>query len=312
MGIGALSTVVATRTVRRGRSLTIVRDGARAMLAAALQAEVAAYIVNARHLVDLVRAGARFKKGNSSNDPTNQKVISKSRDSRFTSLVNPPSNVEGNDSGMTDEALKYDFDRPELIPFVPQTARTLLEVGCGSGAFGRRLRSERPNMELWAIEPDPASAKAAEDGFHRVIVDEFPSEGIPRGAFQVVVCADVLEHMAEPQLGLRGAAEVLAPGGVMVASIPNVRSWRAVIWPLLAHGNWTYTERGILDRTHLRFFTRRSMRQFFNDNGWSVHSVTGINMHRRERVLSVLGARRFDDFLFPQYVVVATPPRMSR
>jgi len=212
--------------------------------------------------------------------------------------------------GMTDEAaLKYDFDRPELIPFLPASARTLLDVGCGSGAFGRLLRTQRPDMELWAVEPDPVSAKAAEDGFDHVIVGQFPHERVPHGAFDVVICADVLEHMAEPQEGLRGAAQALAPGGIMVASIPNVRNWRDVLWPLLTHGTWTYTERGILDSTHLRFFTRRSMCQFFGDNGWSVQSVTGINMHRREKLVSAVSVRRFDDFLFPQYVVVATPPR---
>jgi 2-polyprenyl-3-methyl-5-hydroxy-6-metoxy-1,4-benzoquinol methylase len=217
--------------------------------------------------------------------------------------------------GMTEGAdgvvLKYDFDRHELIPFLPDTARTLLDVGCGSGAFGRLLRTKRPELELWAVEPDPTSAKAAQDGFDRVIVGHFPNKELPGATFDVVMCADVLEHMAEPGQGLRGAAEVLAPGGVMVASIPNVRNWRDVLWPLLGHGAWTYTERGILDSTHLRFFTRRSMCQLFVDNGWSVQSVTGINMHRRERLLSALSVRRLDDFLFPQYVVVATPPRSA-
>ena len=218
----------------------------------------------------------------------------------------------GDNDGMTDEAvLRYDFDRPELIPFLPSTARTLLDVGCGSGAFGRLVRSIRPDMELWAVEPDPASARAAEDGFDHVIVGQFPNQELPRGYFDVVMCADVLEHMAEPEEGLRGVAEALKPGGVLVASIPNVRHWREVLWPLLRHGTWTYTERGILDSTHLRFFTRRSMCQFFVDNGWSLQSVTGINMLRREKLVSRLSARGLDDFLFPQYVVVATPPRTA-
>ena len=219
--------------------------------------------------------------------------------------------MRNNDDMIDEVVLKYDFDRHELIPFLPETAHTLLDVGCGSGAFGRLLRSKRPDMELWAVEPDPASAKAAEGGFDHVIVGEFPNEGLPSGAFDVVMFADVLEHMAEPEQGLRAAVEALAPGGVMVASIPNVRNWRAVLWPLLGHGRWTYTERGILDSTHLRFFSRRSMRQFFVDNGWSVQSVTGINMQRRDKLLSAVSARMLDDFLFPQYVVAARPPQTT-
>jgi 2-polyprenyl-3-methyl-5-hydroxy-6-metoxy-1,4-benzoquinol methylase len=209
-------------------------------------------------------------------------------------------------------ALKYDFARKELLRFIPDSARALLDVGCGSGAFGRLLRSRRSDMELWAVEPDPASAQAAERGFDHVIRGIFPDERLPEATFDVVLCADVLEHMTEPEGALRAAVSVLARGGIMVASIPNVRHWRAVIWPLLARGRWTYTERGILDRTHVRFFTRRSMQAFFIDNGWSVESVTGINMQRREKLLSAVSARLLDDFLWPQYVVVARPPQAAR
>jgi SAM-dependent methyltransferase len=203
--------------------------------------------------------------------------------------------------------LKYDFERAELLPFLPDSSRILLDVGCGSGAFGRLLRSLRPEMELWAVEPDQASARAAEDGFDRVLVGQFPDERIPRRRFDVILCADVLEHMASPEAALEAALEAVAPGGVMVASIPNVRHWRAVVWPLLRHGTWTYSERGILDRTHLRFFTRRSACDFFAGNGWSVESVHGINLIRRERLLSRLTAHVIDDFLAPQYVVIARP-----
>lgn len=210
---------------------------------------------------------------------------------------------------MTASALKYDFDRAELLPFVPDNAHTLLDVGCGSGAFGRLLRTRRPDMELWAVEPDAASAQAAEDGFKHVVVGEFPNEQLPSHTFDVILCADVLEHMSYPDIALRGAADAMAPGGIMVASIPNVRHWRTVVWPLLRHGTWTYTQRGILDSTHLRFYTRRSMRAFFAANGWSVESVSGINMARRDKLVSVLSLRVLDDFLFPQYVVVATQPR---
>jgi hypothetical protein len=113
--------------------------------------------------------------------------------------------------------------------------------------------------------------------------------------------------MAEPEIALAACSRALAPGGILLASLPNVRNWRVVLWPLLCHGTWTYTDRGILDRTHLRFFTRRSMHAFFVDNGWSVYSIAGINMHRREKLLSALSIHGLDDFLFPQYAVIAQP-----
>jgi SAM-dependent methyltransferase len=164
-------------------------------------------------------------------------------------------------------------------------------------------------MELWAVEPDPASARAAAAGFDRVLVGNFPNDRIPQGRFDVILCADVLEHMACPEEALRAALRAVTQDGVMIASIPNVRHWRAVVWPLLWHGTWTYGDRGILDRTHLRFFTRRSARELLGANGWLVQSVRPVNMIRRERLLSRLSARLMDDFLAPQFVFVARPAR---
>lgn len=213
---------------------------------------------------------------------------------------------------MIDETtIRYDFDRRELLPFLPPTAHTLLDVGCGSGAFGRLLRAHKPDMELWAIESDPVSVRAAEDGFDHVILGDFPDQRIPDGKFDVILCADVLEHIAAPEIALAACSKAMAPGGVLLASLPNVRNWRVVLWPLLRHGTWTYTQRGILDRTHLRFFTRRSMHDFFTENGWSVVSMTGINMLRREKLVSALSIHLMDDFLFPQYAIIARPPALS-
>lgn len=205
--------------------------------------------------------------------------------------------------------LKYGIsERSELLPFIPATARSLLDVGCGYGAFCRSLRQLRPEMELWAVEPNPESAQAAIDAFDRVIVGGFPDGAVPNDRFDVVLCADVLEHMAVPEKALFAAAAALTLNGIMVASLPNVRNWRDVVWPLLRHGKWDYTEIGILDRTHLRFFTRSSMMDFFTDNRWIVDSVTGIKFtNRRDRLISRISAHRLDDFLFRQYIIVARP-----
>ena len=198
--------------------------------------------------------------------------------------------------------------RPELLPFIPETANSLLDVGCGVGEFGRNLRRLRPEMELWAVEPDPTSAQIAQDTFDQIIVNNFPNDSMPDRRFDVVLCADVLEHMAEPEKALLAAADALTEDGILLASLPNVRNWRRVIWPLLRHGAWTYTETGILDRTHLRFFTSRSMIDFFAANNWSVESISGIeSTGRGDKLLSAITRRRLDDFLFPQYIIVARP-----
>jgi 2-polyprenyl-3-methyl-5-hydroxy-6-metoxy-1,4-benzoquinol methylase len=166
-------------------------------------------------------------------------------------------------------------------------------------------------MELWAVEPDPIAAEFAKEAFDQVVVGNFPNSNIPDRRFDVVLCADVLEHMAEPEKALLAAAIALTEKGIMLASIPNVRNWRRVVWPLIRHGAWTYTETGILDRTHLRFFTRRSIIDFFVANNWAVESVDGIkSAGRRDKLISAITAHRADDFLFPQYLVVARPIRV--
>ena len=210
------------------------------------------------------------------------------------------------------EQLRYGLsERPELIPFIPKTANSLLDVGCGAGEFGRNLRRLRPEMELWAVEPDPQSAKIAKNAFDQIIVSNFPNSSIPDGRFDVVLCADVLEHMAEPEKALRAAADALTDEGIMLASIPNVRNWYKVVWPLIRHGAWTYTDTGILDRTHLRFFTRASIIDFFAANNWMVESMRDIkSASRRDRLISAVTAHRFDDFLAWQYIVVARPLRV--
>lgn len=210
-------------------------------------------------------------------------------------------------TGMTAPApLKYDFSRQEIVPFIPATARRLLDVGCGSGAFGKTVRQEHPGMrEMWAIEPDPAAAAAAQANFDHVAVGFFPEAlfGLELGKFDCIVFNDVLEHLVDPVQALRSAVELLAAGGSVVASIPNVRHI-SVLSEIMVRGQFRYTERGILDRTHLRFFTRRTMLQLFADAGLRPLRAEGINLPRRYRPIQVCSGRLLDEFLYPQYVLV--------
>lgn len=204
--------------------------------------------------------------------------------------------------------MKYDFERAEIIPFIPVEARSLLDVGCGSGAFGRTVRRDRSMPLLWAVEPDPASAATAAQHFDRVLTGLFPDalDGVDAPLFDVVCFNDVLEHMVEPAEALSAARQRLAPGGVLIASIPNIRHI-SVLRGLVLGGDFEYVERGILDRTHLRFYTRRSMQRLFAENGFTVRMTTGIGIRRLYRAVSRLSVGTLDEFLYTQYLLVATP-----
>jgi 2-polyprenyl-3-methyl-5-hydroxy-6-metoxy-1,4-benzoquinol methylase len=149
--------------------------------------------------------------------------------------------------------------------------RRLLDVGAADGLLSRHLTAR--GWKVTALEADATAAAAAEPHCERVIVADLDA-ALPSldPVFDAIVCGDVLEHLAHPAPALRSLAEALAPGGVVVVSVPNV----AHLWMRLSllAGRFDYAERGILDRTHLRFFTERSLRALLAEAGLTVTRAT--------------------------------------
>jgi SAM-dependent methyltransferase len=207
--------------------------------------------------------------------------------------------------------------RPEMLCFVPANCRRLLDVGCGTGNFGASLKQNR-QIEVWGVEPFASAAAKAADKLDRVITGPFePETNLPAGAFDCIVFNVVLEHMVEPERALRYAKLLLSAGGTILASIPNVRHL-PVLWQLGACGSWEYGDCGVLDRTHLRFFTKSSILRMFQNEGYAVRCISGINPYvgipnaRRRvwfayRVANVLFLGKFADLKFQQFAVVAEP-----
>ncbi len=197
-------------------------------------------------------------------------------------------------------------ERREIVPFLPIAAQTILDVGCGPGAFGAYLKSVDPTKSIWGVEPVALFADQARRYYDQVLVGTFP-EALAHGdrRFDCIVFNDVLEHMVDPWAALRASAPFLSEDATIVASIPNVRYVRNV-FGLVVRGDWTYTDLGILDRTHLRFFTKKTMRALFQDSGFDVLATHGINSIGRDRgrwarfVPFLLG-----DFSYTGFVIVA-------
>ena len=133
--------------------------------------------------------------------------------------------------------------------------RRVLDVGAADGFLGERLSAR--GWRVTAVERDPAMAARARARGQEVVLADL-EQGPPAlaGPFDAAVFGDVLEHLSDPLPVLRGLTQALAPGAVVVVSVPNV----AHLWMRLSllMGRFEYTDRGILDRTHLRYFTRRS------------------------------------------------------
>jgi len=146
--------------------------------------------------------------------------------------------------------------------------RTVLDVGGSSGYLGRELA--RRGAQVVVIDNDPEAVAAARlDGVDAHVVDISRQDppGVP-GSYDAVLCGDVLEHLAEPAAALRRLRPFVAPFGRLVASVPNGANWALRLSRLA--GRWNYTDRGLLDRTHLRNFTRRSFLDTIRAGGFEV------------------------------------------
>lgn len=161
----------------------------------------------------------------------------------------------------------FEFARPEVLALIPESARHVLEIGCGAGRLGASLQARQP-ARVTGIELDPRAAEIARSRLDDVLCRnvEDPDLDFADGTFDGVICADVLEHLREPGKLLSRIRRWLTPDGTLVASLPNVQH-HSVVTSLLA-GNFTYETAGLLDATHLRFFTRREIEKLFSRAGF--------------------------------------------
>ena len=154
---------------------------------------------------------------------------------------------------------------------------TVLDLGCGSGALGQYLAETR-SCTSDGVTLSEAEAAHARPHYRRVVVDNL--ESCDLGAtfagqrYDFIVCADVLEHLSRPERVLDACRALLAPGGRLLISVPNA-SYCGLVLDLL-HGEFRYREEGLLDRTHLRFFTRRSLARLLNAQRWGIEALDTI------------------------------------
>ncbi|MDB6087202.1 MAG: hypothetical protein JWN43_5083 [Gammaproteobacteria bacterium] len=166
-------------------------------------------------------------------------------------------------------------DRSEVASLLPAQYHTVLEIGCSKGGFKASLK---PTVEVWGVEPDEAAARQASGRGYKMLTGRYEEvcDQCPDRYFDVVICNDVIEHMADPDTFLADIKRKLKKHGHLVGSIPNVRHF-GNLFRLLIHKDWKYEDQGILDRTHLRFFTEKSLHRTFSRSGYVVDELRGIN-----------------------------------
>ena len=214
---------------------------------------------------------------------------------------------------MTEHSLRQTYPasaRTELQKFLPRDAKTFLDVGCGQGGFAATIRAVSPKAFVSGIEILPEQAREAALVMDEIIIGQIPEifDQLAGRSFDCIVLNDILEHLEDPWMTLRRTKEIVHSNTVIVASIPNVQ-FLPVSLNLLMRGNWDYTDYGILDMTHLRFFTRKSIMELFAGSGFHMESIEGVNsliLDGRKALLRPF-LRALGDRRWVQYAVVARP-----
>jgi 2-polyprenyl-3-methyl-5-hydroxy-6-metoxy-1,4-benzoquinol methylase len=170
----------------------------------------------------------------------------------------------------------YSGIRNDMVPLLPSDYDKVLEIGCGDGGFRKCLKQAN---EYWGIDPDLDSTNIAKTVLDNVLVGTYEQVCplLPDYYFDLVICCDVIEHMEHPDLFLQSISKKLKrTKSFLITSIPNVRYLTNLI-ELLIWKDWRYRNSGILDYTHLRFFTKKSAIRLLNNNGFKIEEVKGLN-----------------------------------
>jgi O-antigen biosynthesis protein len=177
----------------------------------------------------------------------------------------------------------YGFARPEVIEALIKNnipTGKVLEIGCAGGATGKNLKERLPVQSYVGIDISPEAADIAKRYLDRVIVaniektDLASEHGLKPGEFDLLLALDVLEHLYDPWDILAELSFYVKPGGYVVASLPNVQNISVV--QDLIKGSWQYQDAGILDATHLRFFTLEASRKMFSGAGLTIKSIEHV------------------------------------
>ncbi len=188
----------------------------------------------------------------------------------------------------------HDNVNHDLVALIPAATRRIVEVGCANGALARVWREAHPAAEVIGIDIDPDYAARAAAHCTRAFAADV--EQLNDAAFDQLfpsdcwVFGDCLEHLRDPWRVLTRIRERIDADGSLVTCIPNAQHW-SVQWRLVT-GNFRYEDSGLMDRTHIRWFTRQTMLEMFLRTGWKVEQAVARKpqAQQQEQALQAVGA----------------------
>ena len=220
-----------------------------------------------------------------------------------------------------DQTSTAEIHNPDLLKIIPVTAKRLVEVGCSSGALAREFKKVAPSCDYLGIEIDAERAEQAKRYCDRSLALDI--EQAEEAFWQACadrdcwIFGDVLEHLRDPWQVLRNIRSVIPPDGVLAVCIPNAQHWTVQV--RLNIGDFRYEELGLLDKTHLRWFTRKTIFELMQQTGFQViKAYTRVFAEpKREKFLPIIGemaklagadpSEAIADAIPFQYVITAAP-----
>lgn len=200
--------------------------------------------------------------------------------------------------------------RTEITPLIPRVSKSgqlrVLEIGCSEGHTLAWLKNQ--GLCTWVAGVEPISELGVPTG----VIDQFDRMDIEKGlpdippqSIDLILCLDVLEHLIDPWKTIQRLDTLLKSGGTWIISVPNIRNYRVLI-DLAIRGRFQYSDAGILDKSHLRFFTRRSAIDLLECSGSHVTTVLNAKPVRGlQRVLCKIG---LNDLIAKQFLLSADKP----
>lgn len=178
------------------------------------------------------------------------------------------------------EGRYYFNERPEMLAFFPKNAKKVLDVGCGQGTFAVQLKKKH-QTETWGIEYMQQHGREAAKVLDKVFIGpcELFLDELPEKYFDAIYFNDVLEHLVDPYMVLEKMKSKLTDNGIIISSIPNIR-YHGSLKMYLFDKDWKYTDNGVMDHTHMRFFTKKSIERMYLNLGYKILTHKGINKTR--------------------------------
>jgi len=204
----------------------------------------------------------------------------------------------------------YGFARAEMLDFLPKNAKKILDIGCGNGNFGKVAKEQLTKTEVYGIEPIEKAEKKAKEILDKTFCGLFNEELVHKHfqntRFDAIFFNDVLEHIAEPWDTLKLASSILSKDGYIIASIPNILYYYEFI-DMLKSKDWKYKDGGIFDITHLRFFTKKSIKRLFEETGFEIVQMNGLHPLKSKKfeLLNLLTLKKYDEMRYMQWGVKA-------